>query len=304
MTMVGAVNLIITCFVLFMSVVCLAQKKARVLEPQTPVYSEASFDAEVIIYLDPKQKFIISNKTFGPFYKIKLPNGQLGFVPDTDLYIEGVGAFQAKNFVEEIDSLSEKEFENLNPSENNEKKINSKNTKNKKKSANLESEDEAELIKAEYAGVSLQTINFQENTLGATQVSDLPALGYKYQPMSTEFGSALAYEVFFAPSAPKYYSNKTGGSASGGVLWGSAQISNTLGLRPRLSFRYGAGPFTRLSYFEVKTSQRTYVLQDLTVGLDFQLGLMLHFKALTIDLGMKYFFDQKSYGAFGVTLLF
>ena len=273
--------------VLMFTVFAQAQKKARVINPGTEIYQDADFDSDVIKSVNPNDQFIISNKTYGPFYKVKLKDGTIGFIPDTELDIEGVGAFQPKNYIEDEDLQKNKK---------------------KKKAARSKSDDDydedTEDPQISYKGATIQVINYREDTMGAVQVSDLTAIGFKYQPLPGNYDSELAYEFFVAPKSPEYYAQKTGGSSSGAVFWGTAQISNVSGINARTSLRYGAGPFLKYSYFAIDAQNKKYSLQDITIGLDFGAGILLHSRYMTLDFGLRYFWDKQSYGGFGVSFLF
>lgn len=268
-----------------------AQNKAHVLNVDTDVYGSADFDGNVIGSVDPDETFLVSKKTYGPFYKVKFKDGTIGFIPDTDLYIEGIGTVKQKPFLGE-DNVNEK----------NNKRV------NKSKSDEEAPEDDTEDPNINYKGATFSLINFREDTMGGKQVSDLQAIGFRFQPMEGNFQSGLAYDLMVATKPPDYYEEKTGAKTSGGVVWGSAGISNVSALNSNTSLRYGAGPFLRYSYFSISEAplrpQSKYTLQDLTAGLDFQLGIMLHSRYMTIDLGLRYFWDKESYGGFGVAFLF
>lgn len=264
-----------------------AQKKAKVISPSTELYGEASFDSEVIRAIDPNETFIISNKTYGPFYKVKLKDGTIGYIPDTELDIEGVGVFEPKNFETDSESLKSK-----------------KKKKSGRSSNDDDYDEDTEDPHLSYFGLTLQAINYHEDTMGGVQVADLTALGFKYQPLPGNYDSELAYEFFFVPRAPEYYAQKTGGASSGTIFWGTAQISNVNGINARTSLRYGAGPFLKYSYFAIDAQNKKYSLQDITIGLDFGAGVLLHSRYMTLDFGLRYFWDKKPYGGFGISFLF
>jgi len=272
---------------IFFFQIAYAQKKAKVLSPNTDVYQEADFDAEVIRSVDPNEVFVVSSKPYGPFYKVKFKDGSIGYIPDTELDIEGIGPFQPKPYIEDVEA----------------QKLKNKSRESKKSTYNSYDEDteKSDLV---YKGASLQMINYHEETMSGVQVADLAAFGFKYQPMSSEFDSALAYEFFVVPNAPEYYAKKTGGTASGSIFWGTVQISNIAGINSKTSIHYGAGPFLKYSYFAVDANRKKYALQDMTMGLDFGAGVMLHSRYVTLDFSLRYFWDKKSYGGFGVSFLF
>lgn len=266
-----------------------AEKKAQVLSPDVDVYSAADFDSEVIDTIQPGVKYQISNKPKGPFYLIRLKNGKIGYVPDTELDIEGEGPFQPKPF-KSLDNETDE-----------------KSTKKIKSKKNTPPEDEDEDPEAEnmtFHEVSLQLINYHEDTLGGTQIGDLYAVGYRHLPLEGDYGSGFSWDVTAAFNAPAYYKELTGQSASGFAFWSGFQIVNISDIGPNTTLHYGAGPFAKFTQFEVRSSTRGYSLQDLTVGVSLDAGLIFHFAPLSFDLGLKYFLDKKSYGALTLGVLF
>ena len=275
---------------IFCSSFALAQNKARVLNADTDVYQKPDFDASVIGQVDPEETFLISKKPYGAFYKVKFKDGTIGYIPDTELNVEGIGTVKEQPFKgDEIDKKNAKRAKQQEEDEDN-------------------AEDDTENPNINYKGVTFSIINFHENTMGGEQVADLAAYGFRFQPMQGNYQSGLAYDFMVATKAPDYYAEKTGAKTSGAVFWGSAGISNISALNSNTSFRYGAGPFLRYSYFTIKDAtlrlQSNYNLQDLTAGLDFQVGVLLHSRYVTIDLGLRYFWDKEGYGGFGVGFLF
>lgn len=288
MRLASQIFLIIILYSFFCGQTALAQNKAHVLNADTDVYGEADFDASIIGTVDPDQSFLVSKKPYGAFYKVKFKDGTIGYIPDTDLNIEGIGTVKPQDFKgDEID----------------------KQAKRAKRDQQEESEeDDTENPNINYKGVTFSIINFREDTMGGIQVADLAAYGFRFQPMQGNYQSGLTYDLMVATKPPDYYADKTGAETSGAVFWGAAGISNVSALNSNTSLRYGAGPFLRYSYFTIQNAtlrpQSKYNLQDLTAGLDVQVGLMLHSRYLTIDLGLRYFWDKEGYGGFGVGFLF
>ncbi len=270
------------------SILVYAEKKAQVVNPDVDIYSAADFDSEVIETIQPGVTYQISNKPKGPFYSIRLKNGKIGYVPDTELDIEGEGPFQPKP------------FKNLDEEETT---ASSKKLKMKKAIPEDEQED-PDSENMNFHEVSLQLINYHEDTLGDTQIGDLYAVGYRYLPLVGDFGSSFSWDVTAAFNAPAYYKDLTGQSASGFALWSGFQVVNVSALGANTTMHYGAGPFAKFTQFDVRSNTRSYSLQDLTVGVSLDGGLIFHFQSFSLDLGLKYFFDKKSYGALTIGVLF
>lgn len=278
-------------FLTFLSLttVAWAEKNAQALNPDVDIYSAADFDSEVIDTIQPGQTYQISNKPKGPFYVIRLKNGKIGYVPDTELDIEGEGPFQPKP------------FKNLDDQDD---PATLKKTKSKKIIPAEEEDEDPDSEDMTFHAVSLQLINYHEDTLGGVQIGDLYAIGYRHLPLMNEFGSSFAWDVTAAFNAPAYYRDLTGQPASGFALWSGFQIVNVSGIGSNTTLHYGAGPFVKFTQFDVRSATRGYTLQDMTVGISFDAGLIFHFEKTSLDLGLKYFWDKKSYGALSVGVLF
>lgn len=268
-----------------------AAKKAQAANPQVDIYSAADFDSEVVQTIVPGQYYEISNQPKGPFYQIRLKNGKIGYVPDTELEIQGEGVFKPKPFSNSDEEIVKNKKE---------AKLNSKKNKNPED----EDEEDPDSEKMSFQAVTLQLINYHEETLGAVQIGDLYAFGYRYLPQLSDFSSSFAWDVSAAFRAPAYYQELTGHSASGFALWSGFQVVNISAIGSNTTLHYGAGPFMKYTQFDVKSQTRSYSLQDLTVGVSLDTGLIFHFEYLSLDIGLRYYWDKKSYGALCAGILF
>ncbi len=267
-----------------------AQKKAQAANPQVEIYSAADFDSEVIEVIEPGVSYLISNKPKGPFYQIKLKNGKIGYVPDTEIEINGEGAFKPKP------------FKNSNEDQDQTGKI--KNKKKKTESEKFQDEEDIDSEKMSFHAITLQLINYHEETLGGVQIGDLYAIGYRHLPLLDDFASSFSWDVAAAFNAPAYYHELTGQAARGFSLWSGFQVVNISALGSNTTLHYGAGPFAKYTQFEVKSQTRGYSLQDLTIGVTIDAGLIFHFEFVSLDLGLRYYWDKKSYGALCMGVLF
>lgn len=257
-------------------------QKAKIVSPQSDIYSAADFDSDVLGSVKGGESYMISSKVYGPFFRIQMKSGKIGYIPDTEVYIEGKGLA-----VPEGGDVEEDPF--LNDMEDPPETINK--TKNKK--SKKFQEDDDQVLK----GLTLQLVNYHEDTLGAVQVDDLPAIGYKYL-------SDLTWEVLLSFKTPKYYSDKLQATVKSYNLWADFGISNDVPLSPVFSGRYGAGLFSHLSIVKVETVAKTYDMQDLTVGAYLEGAMLIKFEKLSYDFSLKYLFDRQSYGVLGFTVFF
>lgn len=253
----------------------LAVQKAKIVSPEVEIYMDADFDSEIISAVREGETYLISDKTYGPFYRIKLKNGKIGYIVDYELDIEGKGRFKEKD----LDYIMYEEA--------------------KKASAAADSGDaeEIEVFGRSYSGLTLQSINFHENTLGGVQVDDLPAIGYK------KIGD-VAWSILGTVKAPKYYTDKTGGSAKGLKLWADLGISSNIVDFGDSGIRLAGAFFTQLSLIQVVTPARKYDLHDVTLGVVLEVGWLIKINKNAIDLVMKYYFDKANYAGLGLSILF
>ncbi len=264
----------------------LSAQKAKIANPTADIYSGADFDSEILDTVNAGETFIISDKVYGPFFRIKLKSGKIGYIPDTDVDIEGKGRIVPLS----EDGNDEDPF--LRDMEDAPKK--DKNKKAKKAKPKDEDDPENEYMH----GVSLQIINFHEDTLGSVQVDDLPAIGYR---SITDF----SWEVFASFKAPKYYSEKLRStSARGFNVWGTFGLSSEIQFTSLLGARYGGGLMGHFSALNVETPTKNYDLQDATVGGYLEGAFLIKFAKLKTDFSIKYILDRQNYGAFGLTIFF
>jgi hypothetical protein len=267
-------------------------RKAQAIRPDVEIYSTASFDAKIIHYIKPGDFYYISNKTFGPFYKIKVSDKILGYVADTELNIQGLGTIQEKPFVDDPE-------------------VEGKNKKNKKEKdpEDIYSDDEDEeesTIKASYNGLILHLINYHETTMGGSQVGDLYGIGYRYIPFLSDFSASISWDITAAYGAPAYYKDTLNADTKGLTLWSGAQVVNISIVDPNKTLRYGIGAFLKYANYNVtaKTTDKTYSLQELTFGVSLEGGFIFHFSPVSLDLGLRYYWERESYGGLSLGLLF
>lgn len=282
-------SLSIFLFIFLFSLLGLAARVGQLNVRDADMYSDADFDSDIIDNVRQNEKFLVSVKNYEGFYKVKLKSGKLGFIPDYQIVINGKG-FEAKPYLDEDteDAIQNKK--------KNSKKLSKEELELKKEEEQQNDEDD-EPFDFNLHGVTLQLINFHEDTLGSVQVDDLIAVGYKHL-------ADISYEVMAAFKAPKYYSEKTFGSAQGFNIWGTYGINNIVPITAAASLRYGGSVMAHYSKIKVTTNISSYDLQDLTAGVVLEGALLLHFKKTALDFSIKYFFDRNNYAGFGLLLLF
>ncbi len=256
----------------------MAVQKAKIVSPEVEVYSEDDFDSPVLTVVHENESYLISNKTYGPFYRIKLNNGKVGYIVDYELDIEGKGRLKERD-LDEVMMEEEAKAAKL------------------PQATDEESEEEAQVFGQSYSGLTLQLINYHENTLGADQVDDLTGLGYK------KIGDT-SWSVLAAFKVPKYYTDKTGYSAKGLKLWGDIGFSNPITNLGNSEIRFSGSFFTQVSLIQLQTPTRKYDLHDITLGLALEVGWLVKFQKNAIDFAIKYYIDKSNYAGLGLSFLF
>ncbi len=264
-------------FILFLSPLLWATQKAKIIGEAVEVYAAADFDSDVIDEVYRGEAYLISNKVYGPFYRIKLKTGKIGYIVDFELDIEGKGRIKEQDY----DALELKGTFPEVPS-------------------SFESgvdPEEQDVFGYVYAGPMLQLYNFHEDTMGTDQIDNLPAIGWRSI-------STFTWSVAVSPKVPAYYSERAGYSAKGINAWGDFGFSSDISQFPTANLRFSGNFFTHVSALAVTTPARSYDLQDITMGVNVELGLLKKFRSFAVDTSIKYYFDKSSYAAVGVALLF
>lgn len=263
-------------FLFFVNTVVFASQKAKIVSPDVEIYSKADFDSEVFATVSQGETYMVSDKNYGPFYRIKLKSGKVGYIVDYELDIEGKGPFKEKD-LDDVLAAEAIKFAQETPEG--------------------QDEEEIQMFGRLYSGPTLQLINFNEETLGSGQTDNLLAVGYKNI-------SLTSWSILGAFKVPKYYTEKTGGSASGFKLWGDFGFSNPVVSMGRSEIRFAGSLFSHFSFIQVETPLRKYDLHDITVGLALEFGWIYRFKKNAVDVAVKYYFDKSNYAGLGVSLLF
>lgn len=251
-----------------------AVQKAKIISPEVEIYGAPDFDSEVIFSVNEGETYSISDKTIGPFYRIKLKNGKIGYIVDYELDIEGKGRFKEKD----LDMLLYEDAMKVKSDDD----------------SNQDKVEEEAVFGSSYAGPTLQVINFHENALGADQVDDLLAVGYKAV-------GDTAWSVLGSVKVPKYYAEKTGGTAKGAKFWADVGFSNNVADIGSSSIRFSGTVFTQISLIQLETSTRKYDLYDVTLGVALEAGWLIKIKKSAIDVAVKYYFDKTNYTGFGLS---
>ncbi|WP_295906192.1 SH3 domain-containing protein [uncultured Bdellovibrio sp.] len=252
-----------------------AAQQATVITDGALIYQDADFDAPVIQTLKRGGVYNISTGKKGPFYKIRLKPGTVGWIADTDLKMGVV---------------------KLAPPPE-EKKLFDKKEERKKP-----------FFATRYRGPALDFINFTEDTLGKERSEYLPFYGVKFNGFNTIISGEIYAEgnIMFHVGAPSYYTDVTKKSADGFIFISNFLLQTVSPMSKSNLFYYGFGPMFKYSHFTLEvpngTKTLSYSADDMNLGAVFNVGMAFRLGSLSLRTDAKYYWERVKYYGFGLNL--
>ncbi|HRO68601.1 MAG TPA: SH3 domain-containing protein [Pseudobdellovibrionaceae bacterium] len=259
-------------------------QKGIITVPEASIFNQPNFEGQVIGMANQGQVFDISTGTRDSFYKIRLRPGFTGWISEAE--IRPINSNQAKK----IETQRKKAMAEA-------KKPPERRPKRKP------------LEQRRFRGLALESMNFSEKTMGKTRRSGLLLYGLKVSGPNTLFDGEIETdaEILFHSGAPGYYQEATGHPAGGFLMVGNFLFQTTMPKGENLMAFYGFGPSFRLSHFEVSLSddpspggERSYALDDMTIGAVFNFGAMMTFGSYAARLEARYYWETQQYMSFGL----
>ncbi|MNJ98539.1 hypothetical protein D3C87_163060 [compost metagenome] len=264
---------------LFPAWVLAQAQQATVVNNGALVYKEADFDAPVLTQLKSGGVYSISKGKKGPFYKIRVKPGSIGWIADSDVKLGVVKVEEEPepvNLDEEIKKKHQKPF-----------------------------------FASRYRGPVFEYLFYEEDTLGRKRSEGLLFYGLKINGFDTLFDGEIYTDtnILFHVGAPKYYAEETGESADGYIVIANFLLQTITPKSKWHFYYYGLGPTVKYSHFNLHlpngTSQSSYSADDLTIGLVFNLGLAFRLsETLSLKTDVKYYWEKTQYLGAGVNLGF
>lgn len=273
--------LALLCF-LFPLFVLAQVQQGTVINDGAFVYQDADFDAPIIATLHRGAVYSISTGVKGPFYKIRLRPGTLGWIADTDV---------KPGIVKVAPTEAEKKA-------------------GKKKEEEKPASPKKPFLAARYRGPTLDYINFTENTLGEGRSDYLLFYGIKFNGFDTLVEGEIYTEgnILFHVGAPKYYSDVTKKSADGFIFIADFLLQNTAPQGKSRLLYYGFGPMFKYSHFNLElpngSQTLSYAADDMSIGAVFNLGLAFRISKVSLRTDAKYYWEKEKYPGFGLNLGF
>lgn len=252
-------------------------QKGTVINDGAMVYQDADFDAPVIDTLKRGAVHSISKGTKGPFHKIRLNSGSLGWIADTDIKL---GVLKLASVKKEKTPEQEERERRKKP-----------------------------FFATRYRGPTFEFINFSEETLGKERSANLVFYGIKFNGYNTIFDGDIYADanIIFHSGAPDYYQSYTKKSADGMILIANFLLQTTLPQSKWHLVYYGFGPMFRYSNFNLEvpngTKTTSYTAADMSLGALFDLGLAFRIgSSLSLRADAKYYWEKTQYYGLGLNL--
>lgn len=250
-------------------------QQATVILDGALVYQDADFDAPVISTLKIGSVFSISKNKKGPFYKIRLKPGYLGWISDTDIKPG-------------IIKIPKPEQLQINEAKEEKKK--------------------RPFFASRYRGPVLQLTNFTEDTLGQERNDSLLFYGVKFNGFNTLFSGEIYTDanILFYFGAPSYYEDYTKKSADGFIFMTDFTFQTVMPQGKNFIYYYGFGPMFKYSHFNLdvpgNNSTLSYSADEMTLGAVFDFGIGARLGSLSLRTDAKYYWEKTKYFAFGFNL--
>lgn len=246
-------------------------QKATVVLDGALVYQDADFDAPVIATLKLGEVYDISRAKKGPFHKIRIKPGTVGWVADVDVK---PGIIKIKPPEKEKKERRKKPF-----------------------------------FAARYRGPTFDYINFTEDTLGEERSAGMLFYGVKFNGFNTLMEGEIYTEgnILFHIGAPQYYSDYTKKGADGFIVMANFLFQTVLPQSKSMLFYYGFGPMFKYSHFSLEVPNGTqtlnYSADDMNLGVVFNVGLAFRLgESLSLRTDAKYYWERSRYYGLGLNL--
>jgi hypothetical protein len=270
---------LILLFLLAMPTTVWAQaQQATVINEGSLVYQDADFDAPVIETLGAGRVFSISTTKKGPFFKIRLQRGRVGWIADSDV----------KPGVIKVETPEEK--------------------KEAAQAAVAPPKKVKPFFATRYRGPVLEYLHYVEDTLGKERDADMIFYGLKFNGYNTIFDGEIYTDanILLHFGAPDFYSEATGKNSDGLIIIGNFLLQTTYPQGKSRIFFYGFGPMLKYTHYDLEVpdgvESTTYKADDLNLGAVFNLGYSFRVWDMSLHMDAKYYWEETSYYGLGLNL--
>ncbi|GIL17781.1 MAG: hypothetical protein BroJett040_15320 [Oligoflexia bacterium] len=258
----------------------------KIIVEEALIYSEADFDSPVIARLQGGGSYPVSQKKFGAFHRIRLKDGKIGYISDVDFRVM------------------------------NRPQVKQNQSAQRPKKEGVHFEDEVKTSKrsfasARYRGPEFVYVNYREDTMSLKPTEGMWFVGLKLTGADTLLEGDIVTDVnfLFKIGAPNYYQQATGNSANGWIMILDSLFQMPTAHSQNVLTSFGFGPMFKYSKFNVTLNQagggqNSYSLEDMVLGLAFNINLGYKINSMAIKGEWKYYWEKMQYQAYGLALQF
>lgn len=271
----------------------LAAQKGRVTNDDATVFKTPDFDGEVIGTLRTGEIYDISDKQRGPFFKIRVRSGVVGWISDADIAPLGSISMPSRPTA---------------PAKAKNKKSNPKTAKTPPQPM----KPVRPIQRTRYRGIDISQVNFTENTMGKKRTSSMKFFGARFSGPNTLIDGDMYIDtqVLFSSSPPDYYGKATGQASSGFAFLADFMFVTDIPQTRDVMAYYGFGPMLRFSQFNVLLPDdpspgltKGYQLSDAAIGAVFGLGVAVALSdSIGVRLDGRYYWEAQQYTGLGLSI--
>jgi hypothetical protein len=278
------------------------------------IYDQPDFDAVVIREIAKGELISISHRSFGPFRRVRLSDGAMGYIADSDFILN-----PSKNSTIQKrttpDGPLKPQDEMTDDEVSQQEDVDGVNKAKKKRSKNSEKKLEKKIKKPSFSqtrfrGPQLSSIRYSEDTMGQKATESVLFYGYRWTgpDLITDGGLQTDWTFLFHLGAPNYYKEATGYEGSGFLIVTDVQWLNVNVVSPRTMSFFGFGPMARINSYSLElkngSSSKGYSAQDMVLGVSFSAGIAQKFNSFALRGDAKYYWERLQYWGIGVAAQF
>ncbi|MDG0817459.1 SH3 domain-containing protein [Bdellovibrio svalbardensis] len=254
-------------------------QQGTVVGDEAQVYQDPDFDSPIITVVPMGSVYSISKAKKGPFYKIRVKPGTVGWIVDSDIH---PGVFKVTPETQaEVEKLKEQQA--------------------------LESKKRP-FFATRYWGPVAEYLNYTEDTMGDERSAGTLFYGLKWNGYNTIFSGEIYTdaEILFHSGAPSYYQDLTGQSAGGFIVNANFLLQTVSSVSKSMLFYYGFGPTWRYSHFDLHLTNGStvseYSADDMALGILFDVGVGYRIGRVSVRTDARYYWEKNKYYGLGVNL--
>ncbi len=284
---------LLSLFFVFTSALVADAAPATIMNDEAIIYQSPDFDSEQLMTLEQNTKVEVSQKKFGPFHRVRMKNGKMGYVADNDFIFQGL-----KNAPVE-----------KNPAPMPEKKVEAEAKVSEK--AEPKKSKNYSLAGSQLWGPNFSYVVYRESTMGMNPVQKSLFFGAKFTgpDLFIEGDSYSEMNLLVRAGAPEYYAQATGVPTQGWIFMPDILMQSRQPQTKNVMTSYGYGLMFRYSKYDVglrnaNGTTNYYSLEDMVLGAVANAGFFYKMGPMTLRGEYKLYVEKLTYWGIGLGFLF